>query len=185
VILQEDLASGQRVREYRLEGRVEGSWRPIGAGTAIGHKRIQPVEPAPYEAVRLLVLRSTGVPQIRRLGVYATGAAPPATWNADPGIWAEDEAGRWSGETFEVDLTRRIEAAAQYRLRFVAPGGSAVRVGRLELLVNGAPRAHAVRAEPGRTDRFILAIPGPGQAIVLRGRVSGARTGTLLLRREP
>ena len=41
VILQEDLAAGERVRAYRLTGRSGGSWVPLSEGTAIGHKRIQ------------------------------------------------------------------------------------------------------------------------------------------------
>lgn len=183
VILQEDLASGERLREYRLEGRLPGGWAELGRGTAIGHKRIQPIPPAPYEAVRLVVARADGVPRIRHLGVYATGAAPPATWNAEPAVWAEDEAGRWSGELVELDLTRKIEAAAQYRLRFAAPGGDAARVSGLVLLMNGVPQPQAVRAEPGRRDRFLLTIPGLGQTITLRARVRGASGGTILLRR--
>ncbi len=183
VILQEDLAGGERVREYRLDGRVEGRWRPLGSGTAIGHKRVQPIEPAPYEAVRLTVSRAVGVPRIRHLGAYATGAAPPATWNAEPAVWAEDEAGRWSGASFEVDLTRRITAAAPYRLRFAAPDGAAPRVSGLQLLLNGVAQPQAVRAERGRADRFLLTIPGLGQTITLRGRVRGAASGTVLLRR--
>ncbi len=84
VIVEEDLAGGERVRAYRLEGRRAGAWLRLGEGTSIGHKRIQPVRPARVDAIRLVVTESGGAPRIRRLAAFATGAAPPATWN-DPG----------------------------------------------------------------------------------------------------
>ena len=84
VVAEEDLAGGERVREYWLEGLAGGQWVPLGTGTAIGHQRIQPVPPLCLEAVRLAVTRSAAAPRIRRLAAFATGAAPPPTWN-DPG----------------------------------------------------------------------------------------------------
>jgi len=84
VVLEEDLAGGERVRAYRLEGRAGGQWVSLGDGTAIGHKRIQPVPPTAVDAIRLEVTESVASPRIRRLAAFATGAAPPPTWN-DPG----------------------------------------------------------------------------------------------------
>ena len=84
VVMEEDLAGGERVREYRLEGMAEGQWIPLGSGTAIGHKRIHPVPPRRLEALRLDVTRSAATPRIRRLAAFATGAKPPASWS-DPG----------------------------------------------------------------------------------------------------
>ena len=84
VVLEEDLRGGERVRSYRLWGRREDVWTRLGDGTAVGHKRIQPVPPSSVDAVRLEVTRSTAPPRIRRLAAFATGSAPPPTWN-DPG----------------------------------------------------------------------------------------------------
>jgi len=81
VVIEEDLAGGERVREYWLEGLAEGHWVPLGAGTAIGHKRIQPVPVLRLEALRLAVTRSAAAPRIRRLAAFATGSPPPASWN--------------------------------------------------------------------------------------------------------
>jgi alpha-L-fucosidase len=84
VVIEEDLRGGERVRGYRLWGRRDGAWRPLGEGSAVGHKRIQPVPAGQLEAVRLEVTESVAPPRIRRLAAIATGAAPPPTWN-DPG----------------------------------------------------------------------------------------------------
>ena len=79
VILEEDCSAGQRVRAYRLEARAQGSWRTLGTGTAIGHKRIQPVAPTVVDAVTLTTTQSVGQAAIRRLAVFNTGATPPST----------------------------------------------------------------------------------------------------------
>ena len=84
VVLEEDLAGGERVREYRLEGMAGGQRIPLGSGAAIGHKRIQPVAPTRVDAIRLDVTRSAGTPRIRRFAAFATGSTPPPTWS-DPG----------------------------------------------------------------------------------------------------
>jgi alpha-L-fucosidase len=84
VVIEEDLTGGERVREYWLEGLAGGQWVTLGTGTAIGHKRIQPVPPLRLGAVRLAVTRSAAPARIRRLAAYATGAVPPPSWN-DPG----------------------------------------------------------------------------------------------------
>ena len=81
VVVEEDLAGGERVRGYRLEGRREGAWVRLGEGTSIGHKRIQAVRPTRVSAVRLAVTASAAEPRIRRLAAFATGAKPPAGWN--------------------------------------------------------------------------------------------------------
>ncbi|HVO34456.1 MAG TPA: alpha-L-fucosidase [Gemmatimonadales bacterium] len=84
VEIAEDLRGGERVREYQLSGRSNGAWVSLGGGTAVGHKRIQPVPPTTADAIRFEVTRSAATPRIRRLAAFATGAAPPPTWN-DPG----------------------------------------------------------------------------------------------------
>jgi alpha-L-fucosidase len=83
VILEEDLAAGERVRAYRLAGRSGADWVPLGEGLSIGHKRIQPVPPTRVDAIRLVTTRSAAAPRIRRLAAFSTGAAPPAAW-AEP-----------------------------------------------------------------------------------------------------
>ncbi len=84
LIIQEDLAAGERVRAYRLEGRSGRVWQSLGDGLSIGHKRIQPVTPTRVLAIRLVVTQSAAPARIRRLAAFATGTAPPATWT-DPG----------------------------------------------------------------------------------------------------
>jgi len=183
VILQEDSSAGQRVRAYHLEARVQGNWQMLGAGTAIGHKRIQPVTPAVVDAVRLIATESVGQAAIRRLAVYNTGSAPPSTWDAPPRIWADDAVGKWADNSFSVDLSSKITAAGQYRLRWVAQGGGEVTVENPQLLLDGVAQANLLHQVPGSPDVLILTILGIGQKAIIAGRVRGAEQGTLLFRR--
>ncbi|MBS1708764.1 MAG: alpha-L-fucosidase [Armatimonadetes bacterium] len=72
VVTMEDIREGERVREYAIEGLVDGKWRPLCKGTAIGHKKIDKFEPVKVASVRLRVLKSVGPPVIRRLAIYHT-----------------------------------------------------------------------------------------------------------------
>lgn len=183
VVLEEDCSQGQRVRRYRLEARSGGAWRPLGTGTSIGHKRIQPVAPGPADAVRLTVLESTGRPAIRRFAVFHTDAPPPARWNAVDTAWAYDAAGEWKDHVFDLNLSGKITAATQYRLRFVPEGGwggCMDRVDHATLLLDDVPQPKLVRTLRGAPDTLVLTLPAVGQKVVVQGRVRCAERGTIL-----
>ncbi|MCL5098100.1 MAG: alpha-L-fucosidase [Candidatus Omnitrophica bacterium] len=72
VILQEEIAQGERVREYVVEGLVDGQWRELANGSCIGHKRIEQFKPADVTTVRLRVTKSVAAPLIRKMAVYRT-----------------------------------------------------------------------------------------------------------------
>lgn len=72
VVIQEDIAGGERVRRYTVEGLVAGGkWRKLCAGQSIGHKRIEEFAPAEVAGVRLKVLEAKATPRIRALAVYS------------------------------------------------------------------------------------------------------------------
>jgi alpha-L-fucosidase len=180
VILQENCSTGQRVRAYSLEARAQGNWQPLGTGTAIGHKRIQPVTPSVVEAVRLMITKSVGQPAILRLALFNTVSTPPSTWDALPRIWAEDEAGKWTKHAFRVELSPKITAAGQYRLRCVPQVWGDVAIENPQLLLDGVVRPELLRQVSGSPDVLILTIPGTGHKAIIKGRVQGAEQGTLL-----
>ena len=74
VILEEDLASGQRIRRYRIEALVDGAWQEIAAGESIGRKRIHRIDPVNTAALRLRVLDAEPLPHVRLFAAY--GAVP-------------------------------------------------------------------------------------------------------------
>jgi alpha-L-fucosidase len=71
-VIMEEIASGERIREYTLEGKVDGAWKPVCSGQSVGHKRIEQFAPAAVSAVRLRIGKSIAEPLIRRLAVFGT-----------------------------------------------------------------------------------------------------------------
>lgn len=183
VILREDIAKGERVREFHVEGLAGGVWRKLGEGTAIGNKRIQPVEPALVDAVRIVTTKSVGTPFLRSLAAFNTDIAPPANWNAVPQIWAPNDVGVWRDQTFSIDLTAKIDAASQYRLRFVAHVGTVTGLKKIVLMLQGAAQPSLVKPVKGKADQLILDMPGIGIRVQLSGRVEGAEAGQILLQK--
>lgn len=183
VVLQEGITDGERVREYRLEARVDGKWRVVGKGSAIGQKRIQPIGPVTAEALRLVLERSQGTPVIRRFAAYDTGVAPPVTWDQGADLTGDDVVAEWAGATFDIDLTSRLDRAGQFRLRFAGSRGERVTVERLEVTEGGILSPQLIRRERQRKDAFVLSVPELGRKVVLRGKMSGASAGRLLLHR--
>lgn len=75
IVAMEDIALGERVRRFTLEGLVAGNeWIELGEGSCIGHKRIERVPPTEVAAVRLRVDESLAQPHIRSLSAYSASA---------------------------------------------------------------------------------------------------------------
>ncbi|MCC5937624.1 MAG: alpha-L-fucosidase [Lunatimonas sp.] len=70
IVLQEDIANGERVREFILEADVNGKWKQIYSGSSIGHKHIVRVDSVRTDKVRFTALTSLGTPQLKNLSVY-------------------------------------------------------------------------------------------------------------------
>jgi alpha-L-fucosidase len=70
VVIQEDIQQGERVRQYCLEIRQEGTWSTLAEGTCIGHKRIHRLPLLRADGMRLVLQRATATPIIKNLAVY-------------------------------------------------------------------------------------------------------------------
>ncbi|MEG1544847.1 MAG: alpha-L-fucosidase [Tannerellaceae bacterium] len=70
IVIKEDIRQGERVRAYRIEGKVKGKWQPLATGSCIGHKRIELVTPTEVSAVRMKIDRSLDTPVIAAFSVY-------------------------------------------------------------------------------------------------------------------
>ncbi|MHC4518489.1 MAG: alpha-L-fucosidase [Planctomycetota bacterium] len=73
VAIMEDIAHGERVRKYAVEGLVSpDEWQPLCDGISIGHKRIQQFDAVEVAKVRLRVTESVAEPVVCQLAVYST-----------------------------------------------------------------------------------------------------------------
>jgi alpha-L-fucosidase len=68
--LREDIAHGQSVARYTVQGLVDGAWRRIGGGTTIGYRKLDRFEPVTVSAIRLTIEEAVGHPRPVRIALY-------------------------------------------------------------------------------------------------------------------
>lgn len=184
VILQEEiLQGGERIRQYRIEAQTSAAWRTVAEGTAVGHKRIQPIAPGAYRKLRLVVVENAGTPLVRRFAAFHTGAEPPKDWNRVAYVWADDVVGRWQDHAFSIDVTEKIDSARQYKLRFVGEMGAVSGLSGVMMEFDGIAQPQLVRPMKGKPNELILNITGIGQKVIVTGHVEGDAGGEILLQK--
>ena len=193
VITMENIAKGERVREYIIEGLVSGRWKELCRGSSIGYKKIDSFNPTEVSKVRLRVIKSVAEPQVRQLAVYAAsgspkGVAETVATNAAQKVW------EWSPEivgkewqTVDIDLISFCKEACVYQVDFTAAEGKPpLEIQSLTLLQDGVAVPEFTQPV-AQSLRYNLTITGLGRAMVLRAvvRVSGGQKdsqGTVTLR---
>ncbi|MGV3641483.1 MAG: alpha-L-fucosidase [Adhaeribacter sp.] len=70
VVVQEHLPLGQRVRKFQVQAWVQGSWKQVGAGTTIGHKRILTFADVETDKLLLRITDSKASPAIAAFSAY-------------------------------------------------------------------------------------------------------------------
>ncbi|MCQ6560097.1 alpha-L-fucosidase [Paenibacillus mendelii] len=72
-ILMEDIAHGERIREYVLEAKCGNEWVELVKGSAIGHKKIDRFEQVDTDEIRLQVTSHAAKPIIRSFEAFLVG----------------------------------------------------------------------------------------------------------------
>jgi hypothetical protein len=68
----EDIAHGERIRAYKIEGRVgDDDWQILCSGKSVGLKRIETFDPAAVSEIRLRITHSIAEPHIKALSAYS------------------------------------------------------------------------------------------------------------------
>ncbi len=70
VIIQERIEEGERVRAYVVEALVDGEWRSVATGSAVGHKRIERFSTVQAASMRVRITDSRGTPLISRFAIF-------------------------------------------------------------------------------------------------------------------
>lgn len=69
--LREDIARGQVVARYVLEGFAGGAWRVLSRGTTIGYRKLDRFAPGQTQRVRLTIEDAVDTPRPLRIGLFA------------------------------------------------------------------------------------------------------------------
>ena len=70
IMVQEDIAKGQRVESFKAELLIGGQWVEIGRGTTIGYKRLLRFPATEAEKVRVTIEATRRTAEISRVGLY-------------------------------------------------------------------------------------------------------------------
>ena len=70
LMLQENIAEGQRIEKFVLEAKVDNEWKTITEGTTVGYKRLLRFDPVTANSVRLKIISSRLNPTLSEVGVY-------------------------------------------------------------------------------------------------------------------
>ncbi|MEP6626429.1 MAG: alpha-L-fucosidase [Ginsengibacter sp.] len=70
LMLQENIAVGQRIEKFDLEYWEGTSWKKASAGTTVGYKRLLQFDPVTTDKVRLNIISSRLNPTIAELGLF-------------------------------------------------------------------------------------------------------------------
>ena len=70
VVIKEDIAHGERIRNYSIEALVNKKWVKIANGESIGHKRIHFIDEVVTDRLRMVINQSRAEPLIEELSVY-------------------------------------------------------------------------------------------------------------------
>ena len=69
-IIQENIKNGERIRQYKIEAKVNGKWQTVCSGESVGHKRIVKFDPIEASALRLTIPESVALPDIINFSTY-------------------------------------------------------------------------------------------------------------------
>jgi alpha-L-fucosidase len=78
LMLQEQIASGQRVEAFEVEVFADGQWHAAGSGTVIGYKRLVRFPAATVTKFRVHFTQFRGRPTLAGLGLYFAPTILPA-----------------------------------------------------------------------------------------------------------
>ena len=71
----ERLNNGPHVQKFRIEAWDRKQWKPVAAGNAIGHKRIEAFPAVTTSRVRLNILSSTAEAEIREFQLFSLNSS--------------------------------------------------------------------------------------------------------------
>ncbi|MEK3886614.1 alpha-L-fucosidase [Bacillus sp. FSL K6-3431] len=70
LVVMENIALGERIREYQIDCLTEKGWQTICQGQSIGHKRIERFETVQTSKIRLTITETTDIPHISSFAAF-------------------------------------------------------------------------------------------------------------------
>ena len=77
-MVQEQIATGQRIEQFKIEARIDGQWKPVAQATTVGYKRLLRFPAVTAQKVRLTIVDSRDSPTLCGFGLYKASAKEKA-----------------------------------------------------------------------------------------------------------
>ena len=68
--IKEDITSGERIRRYLVEVKVDGQWKEVAHGESVGYQRLETIPTIRTREVRLTITEATGLPVISDFSIF-------------------------------------------------------------------------------------------------------------------
>ena len=141
VVTMEDYRLGHRIREYKIEGLVNGNWKELCSGQSIGRKKIDYFDEIAVSKIRLSITKNVNEPVIRKLSVYYVEdfVAPKQNGISPWSNWQDiDNFNTKESSHIEVNLTSKIKMPGQFLVKVEAENSdSKVKISNVELIYDG------------------------------------------------
>lgn len=206
VILQEDIAMGQRVLAFEIAGQeIGGEWQNLYDGTSVGHRKICMFEPGVFKKLRVNFTNTKAEPQISGFSAYYVSDVKIEKENRKDRSKFYDLINRSQGSEYgetpfqvvaswecdrewkkvAIELTKQITAIGQYELAFITNGG-APEFNGWEMELYGSRLANHVKYMGGNNFRITRSQQTldefPAIFHVLMRNIGGSLSGEIAIR---
>ena len=108
VLLQEDIARGQRVEDFMVEARVGGTWQQLGKGTTVGYKRMLRFPAVEADAIRLTIGQTRLEANIANVAAYYAEQVAEEQAQASWNDLLRDGWKKMSNQPLVIDLGKEV-----------------------------------------------------------------------------
>ena len=112
VMLQEDIAKGQRVESFTVEAETDGGWKKIGEGTTVGYKRLLRFPAIQAKKLKITIEGCRSKANISQVAAYY---APPLAEDVEKEDWNNLPRNTWkqiSSSPLTIDLGKTVTLSA-------------------------------------------------------------------------
>ena len=92
VMVQEDIAQGQRIEKFTIDAYTQGAWKTMGEGTTVGYKRMLRFPDIQADSLRLTINESRLDGNVIQLAAYHV---PEVEETATQGSWNDLDRSTW------------------------------------------------------------------------------------------
>ncbi|WP_434738711.1 alpha-L-fucosidase [Phocaeicola barnesiae] len=112
VMVQEDIAQGQRIEKFTIDAYTQGAWKTMGEGTTVGYKRMLRFPDIQADSLRLTINESRLDGNVIQLAAYHV---PEVEETATQGSWNDLDRSTWKlvkENPVTVDLGKTVSLEA-------------------------------------------------------------------------